>query len=130
MRKVNHDGTDDSAFVQFVSPHNWASITTQYEEKVPSVPAQGVTIKVRGCRTTPYANATVVSNCYSYHNTGDGITWSDLLVVDYAVPGGDSGGAAYWKTIDGGRTTCVIGVISAANDTRTFIVKSGNVEDY
>ena len=130
VREVNHDGTDDTAFVEFSGSHDWESITTLYEEKVSVTPAEGAKIKLRGYLTTPYANAEVISNTFSYYNSQDGITWTDLLQTDYAVSPGDSGGAAYWRTIDGGRTTRVIGVITAASSTQTLVVKSSNIENY
>lgn len=130
VREVHHDGTDDTAFVEFTGSHDWESITTLYEEKVSVTPAEGATIKLRGYLTKPYASAKVICNTFSYYNSQDGITWTDLLQTDYAVSSGDSGGAAYWGTIDGGRTTRVIGVITAASSTQTLVVKSSNIEHY
>ncbi|MBR5369203.1 MAG: hypothetical protein IK138_07985 [Lachnospiraceae bacterium] len=130
VKEVHHDGTDDSAFVKFSGSHNWNSITTRYEEKVSVTPAEGVTIKLRGYVTKPYASAEVLSNTFSYFNQQDGISWTGLIEADYGVSPGDSGGAAYWGTIDGGRTTRVIGVISAASATKTYVVKSSNVRNY
>lgn len=130
VREVHHDGTDDTAFVEFSGSHDWESITTLYEEKVSVTPAEGAVIKLRGYLTKPYASAEVISNTFSYYNSQDGITWTDLLQTDYAVSSGDSGGAAYWGTIDGGRTTRVIGVITAASSTQTLVVKSSNIENY
>lgn len=130
VMEVNHNGIDDSAFVAFSGTpgtHWWTSITTQSEAKASVSPAQGVTIRVRGYVTAPYANAIITNNNFSYHNNNDGIDWNGLLQVDYPVSYGDSGGAAYWWTTNPNATTNVIGVISAANSTNTLIVKSSNI---
>lgn len=130
VMEVNHNGIDDSAFVAFSGnpgTHWWTSITTQNEAKASVSPAQGVTIRVRGFLTAPYANAVITSNNYSYYNSQDNLNWSNLLKVDYGVQNGDSGGAAYWWTTDQNATTKVIGVISAGNLSFTVIVKSSNI---
>ena len=85
---------------------------------------------MRGCITAPYAYTTVLCNSFSYTNLQDGISWSDLILTDYAVSPGDSGGAAFMGTIDLGRTTCVIGVISAGGDTVSVVVKASNINNY
>lgn len=130
VKEVHHDGTDDTAFVKFSGSHNWQSITTSYEELILVTPAEGTTIKLRGYLTTPYAEAQVTSNTYSYYNTQDGITWTDLIQTNYGVSAGDSGGAAYWGVMDAGRTTRVIGVITAGNGSQTLVIKSTNIERY
>lgn len=131
VKEVHHDGKDDTAFVKFKSSYNWESITTDNEELVSKTPLEGSSIYVRGYQTTPYEYVEVLSNTFGYVADEDDIVWSDLIQVDYYAYLGDSGGAAYSGTIDSGRTTCVIGVISATDVFgSTYIVPAKNIENY
>ena len=132
VRDVNHDGYDDTAFVEFYNQYTWDGTITNYSEEFSrySIPHENAIVKLRGYLSDPYVEGEVYDESADIYNSEDGYMWHDLLEIDHGIQHGDSGGACLWGRLDGGRTSIVCGVISQGDSTRTYVVKSTNIADY
>lgn len=132
VMEKHFDGYDDSSFIAFYNQYSWYGAITNKAEQFQrgKVPNEGATVKLRGYLANEYIEANVTDNSKNIYGSSDGTVWYDMIEVDHKVSHGDSGGACIYGSIDTGRTSLIVGVISQSDDLRTLIVKADNVHEY
>lgn len=131
VTKYQRSGKVDAAFVE---------TTASYEpSNVLKYPSNGITeLNIAKCPTlkvggtiahngvaTNYQSGTILSTNYAANY--DGVSYSNLIAVNYTSSGGDSGGVVFVPTTSGG---LIAGIhMGKINDTIKVVVNANNITE-
>lgn len=115
-----YGGYADASFITLNNGHSYQD--THYDLFTSTVPVAGSTLTLRGYVSGVISGAKVLSINSSIYC--DGLYCIGLIKCDKKVQPGDSGGGAYQKVIDGGRTASIIAINKAIDTSCTYLVKS------